>query len=70
MISIKCALCDEFANMYNERYFIVSSREFFVPNCYVLCDEHKDIQMVFEDFYNENGTRKKIEKERIINERT
>jgi hypothetical protein len=60
----KCCICDEDAPCQNDRYFVVPGYV-MVPNCYALCDKHKGRQLIFEDFYNPDASRKALDKERF-----
>lgn len=50
------------------RYFCVPGMV-MVPNSYLLCEQHKGLQYSYEDIYEEDGTRKKIDHQSVI-ERT
>lgn len=54
----KCAKCGEEASNQNDRYFVIPGY-IIAPNCYYLCENHKGLPLSFEDFYNEDGTRKR-----------
>jgi len=61
----KCLTCDsEKADPRIVRYFSIPGY-IMVPNSYVLCPEHKDLQYYFEDIYDENGKRKTINHEAV-----
>lgn len=55
---ITCIECGIKVNNGNPRWLLIPGH-IIVPNQYYLCDKHKDIQINFEDIYNEDGTRKK-----------
>ncbi len=61
----KCLTCDSPVESRNPRYFVVPGY-IMVPNSYLLCDEHKHLQYYFEDIYDENADRKKINHEEVI----
>jgi len=48
------------------RYFAIPGM-IIVPNSYLLCDEHKDVQYHYDDLYHEDGKRKVIDHEAVIN---
>ncbi len=51
MINV-CAMCFKSASNKNDRYFVIPGKH-FVPNCYSLCDSHKNIQLDYDYFYEE-----------------
>lgn len=55
-----CIKCGNEASNVHDRYFVIPG-PWIVPNCYSLCEAHKDLRFDFEDFYDENGKRKKTE---------
>lgn len=56
----KCIVCNKYAPTY-DRYFVMPAH-ILVPNCYPVCYEHLAMQFRYEDFYNEDGTRKPFTK--------
>ena len=55
----ECLACGSKSARNMERYFVVPGH-IMVPNCYLLCDEHKHLNFTFEDVYNNDGSRKAI----------
>jgi hypothetical protein len=49
----------------NTRYFVVPGF-IMVPNEYLLCKDHKHVQYFYEDIFDENGNRKKIDHASVI----
>ena len=54
-----CAVCGQEASNRNDRFFVIPLNV-FLANRYSLCDKHKDEQLNFDYFYNEDLTIKKI----------
>lgn len=61
----KCLTCGKHAPHHNVRYFVVPGH-IMVPNSYLLCDEHKELQYFFDDIYDENCEVKKIDHNKVI----
>lgn len=53
----KCIVCKKYAPRLNHHYFVVPGH-IALPNYYNLCDDHRGRRYSFEDFYNDDGTRK------------
>lgn len=47
------------------RYFPVPG-VIMVPNSYILCKEHENLNYYYDDIYDEKGKRKKINHEEVI----
>jgi hypothetical protein len=47
------------------RYFTLPSN-FINSNSYLLCNEHKNLHYYWDDIYDENGVRKKINHKEVI----
>ena len=61
---MKCIICNEPSKLGLERYFVIPGF-IVVPNCYMLCERHRGIRLEFDDFYNEDGTRKPLDKKKF-----
>lgn len=62
---LECLVCGKKSAYSQQRYFVVPGF-IMVPNCYFLCEEHKHLNFSFENVYNDDGTRKKIDLEKNI----
>lgn len=50
---IKCG--EDISKRHNEEYFICTTKDRGIPVFfYILCNAHKDLKYVFEDFCNED----------------
>lgn len=47
------------------RYFVLPGM-YVGANSYLLCDLHNNLRYTYEDIYDENGNRKNIDHEKVI----
>lgn len=76
MSEIECFMCGVFGTKDVDKPISVSLSFFVVPienmvcNTYLTCRPHSRIPLVFDDFYNKDGTRRELEEtKKIIIER-
>lgn len=53
---MKCAVkqCHNEADMSKNNYFVIPTN-YLVPNCYVLCSDHKDTFLDYYYFFDDSG---------------
>lgn len=56
---MKCIICCDYASNQHEKYFVIPGH-IIVPNCYRLCETHKNETLEFHNLYLPDGTRKKV----------
>lgn len=62
----KCLTCgSKEVNNMPSLYFVIPSM-IIVPNSYLLCEQHKNLRYFYDDIYDDNGKRKKIDHEAVI----
>lgn len=65
-IQPECITCGSRKVEYIPRYFVIPG-SIVVSNSYLLCNDHKHLNYYFNDIYDEEGKRKPIDHEKIIN---
>ena len=68
-MKLDCLTCGKETSNVHTRYFVVPGF-IMVPNSYTLCDEHKNINYYYNDIYDEEGKRKKINHDEVIKRST
>lgn len=67
MCKMECLRCgSKEVNNINVRYFVVPGFV-MVPQSYLLCKDHLHLRYSYEDVYDKDGNRKKIDHESVMN---
>lgn len=61
----ECLTCGSKNTINTVRYFVIPGL-FCVPNSYLLCEKHSKLQYYYEDIYDEEGNRKKIDHQKVL----